>query len=460
MRLAVPSLVLAGLAALAGCAPANVWTADAESDADADADSDADSDSDADADSDADSDADGGDAALPSCTDGVRNGAEEGVDCGGPCPSCVPVFADHEVGVRYHSLVGAPDAFGATFVNDYHLGDNRAIAVGQMQAMVDGGVSVIHLTIWPAGGPPASWGSHFPLSGQEIANLASFVADVRGLRSATTGNAPRLHLSLLDAGDSGYKTQQVNDVFPIAAGGSRDGGQFLEAWRQTIRDIVDAVEPIRHGDGTPVLERIYLGGEVVLREDGSSPYDGPAGWVLQWTLVNLFPDFWDACRDAGIEPSTYLFASPIVTRRILDGSWLEAVESTLRWWAAALPDHQPDRVDVSVYTGDHSVPDYTADQRERILVTADGLDRLTTRLFGPAGRDYAFVEAHYYCVEADHPDAREEAFGTYRDMLDPGHPDHHPRFRGTHVWPYPYSIGGGPNVNGAAPPFDLSAMVP
>jgi hypothetical protein len=88
------------------------------------------------------------------------------------------------------------------------------------------------------------------------------------------------------------------------------------------------------------------------------------------------------------------------------------------------------------------------------------MDALMTQVFGPGGRDYAFVEAHYYHVETDHPAVRKEAFNTYRDMMDPGHADYHPRFRGVHVWPFPYSIKGGPNENGAAPPFDFSEMVP
>ncbi len=391
------------------------------------------------------------------CDEGFEGDPQTGCEPAGPPP---PVFSDLEIGVRYHSLVGSPSLFGATFINDYHLGDNRVTAIGQMQEMVDQGATLIHLTIWPAGGPPSSWGSHFPLSEQELDNLADFVSDVRDVRSESTGIAPRLHISLLDGGDSQFKTVEENDVFPIAAGGSRDGTEFLAAWRKTIDDLIDRVSPIRYVDDTPVVQRIYLGGELMLHENGSSPYDGAAGWVLQWFLTNTFPHFWDACEAAGIEPSTYFFAWPIVAEKIFDGSWLDIVESTLTWWQNNLADYVPDRLDISVYTGDHSIPDYTADQRLRILATAAALDDLTTRVFGPAGRDYAFVEAHYYHVEADHPNVRQEAFGTYRDMMDPGHADHHPRFRGVHFWPYPYSILGGPNVNGAAPPFDIELLVP
>jgi hypothetical protein len=399
------------------------------------------------------------DATAPSCSDGVQNGSEQGVDCGGTCLPCAPVFSDREIGIRYHSLVGSPDVFGATFINDYHLGNNRNTAISQMQAMVDQGVTVIHTTIWPAGGPPASWGSHFPLSQQELENLGALVQDVRGIRSAADGHAPRLYLSLLDGGDSQFKTVQVNNVFPIAAGGSRDGGQFLEAWRQTIHDIVDTVGPIRHADGTPVLQRMYLGGEIMLHADGSSPYDGPAGWVLQWFLTHTIPELFSACEAADIVPNTYLFAWPITASKIMDGSWLDITDETMQWWGAALPSYVPERVDISTYTGDHNIPDYTSNQRARILATADAMDQLVNKHFGAAGRPYAFVEAHYYQVEADHPSARQEAFNTYRDMMNPAHPDHHEHFAGVHVWPYPYSIQGGPNENGAAPPFDFSDMV-
>jgi len=392
--------------------------------------------------------------------DVLGDGPQEGPVDAEPDAPDIPVFADYEIGVRYHSLVGAPDAFGAKFINDYHVGSNRSTAVSQMQDMVDQGVTVIHTTIWPAGGPPASWGSHFPLSQQELDNLAMFVQDVRDIRSATDGHAPRLYLSLLDGGDSQFKTVEVNNVFPIAAGGSRDGSAFLEAWRQTIQSIVDAVDPIRHGDGTPVLQRIYLGGEIMLHADGSSPYDGAAGWVLQWFLTNIVPDFFASCQAAGIVPNTYLFAWPIQANKILDGTWLDITDSTMQWWQSALPAYMPERIDISAYTGDHSIPDYTADQRQRILATADRMDDLMVQFFGASGREYAFVEAHYYQVEADHPAVRQEAFETYRDMMDPAHADYHPWFRGVHVWPYPYSIQGGPNVNGAAPPFDLGAMMP
>ena len=400
------------------------------------------------------------DAPAGDCFDQVQNGAEEGIDCGGPCPPCPPVFSDREIGIRYHALEGAPVLFDAAFVNDYHLGSHRDTAIAQMQAMVDQGVTVIHTTIWPAGAAPSSWGSHFPVSQQELDNLATFARDVRELRSSVDGHAPRLQLSLLDGGDSQFKTVQVNNMFPVAGGGSRDGGQFLDAWRETIHGVVNAVAPIQYVDGTPVLQRLYLGGEIMLHADGSSPYDGAAGWVLQWFLTNMVPELWSACEPTGIAPSTYLFAWPIEASKILDASWLDITASTIQWWASTLPAYVPDRIDVSVYTGDHSAPDYTADQRARILATADGLDQLMTQFFGAAGRDYAFVEAHYYQVEADHPAARSEAFHTYRDMMTPSHADHHPHFRGVHVWPYPYSIQGGQNVNGAAPPFDFSALLP
>jgi hypothetical protein len=435
-------------------------TPDADADADADAVPDVQPDADSpDAPSDVVADV-APDAPQPTCLDGIQNGSEEGVDCGGPCPPCPPFFSDEEIGIRYHALQGAPTLFAATFINDYHLGNTRDTAVAQMQAMVDQGVTVIHTTIWPAGGSPSSWGSHFPLSQQELDNLATFVTDVREIRSTVDGHAPRLYLSLLDGSDSQFKTVQVNNVFPIAGGGARTGTQFLEAWSTTIHDIVDTVGPIRHVDGTPVLQRMYLGGEIMLNADGSSPYDGPAGWVLQWFLTNMIPEFFSACEAADIVPNTYLFAWPIQASKILDGSWLDITASTMQWWATALPAYTPDRIDISAYTGDHSIPDYTADQRQRILATASAMDDLVEQFFGPAGRDYTFVEAHYYQVEADHPSVRAEAFATYRDMMDPSQPDHHPHFRGVHVWPYPYSIQGGPNDNGASPPFDFSAMVP
>ncbi len=398
------------------------------------------------------------------CQEGVcvcREGFEED-----PVDGCVPVatpdplFASHEIGVRYHSLEGSPAVFQATFLNDYHVGTNRADAIDQMQEMVDSGITLIHLTIWPAGAPPHSWGSHFPLSTQELDNLEAFVEDVGALRSADTGVAPMLHISLLDGGDSQFKTVQQNDVFPIAGGGHRDGTQFLATWRQLIDDVVDRVGDIRHDDDSPVVQRMYLGGELMLREDGSSPYDGPAGWTLQWFLTNTFPHFWDSLEAVEIVPSTYFFAWPVVASQIFDGSWLDIVASTLTWWQANLPGRVPDRLDISVYTGDHSVPDYTAQQRQRILAAAAGIDDLMVDLFGPQGMDYAFVEVHYYDVEEDHPEVRAEAFGTYRDMMDPDHPEHRPRFRGVHFWPYPYSIQGGLNENGAAPPFDIDALLP
>jgi len=198
---------------------------------------------------------------------------------------------------------------------------------------------------------------------------------------------------------------------------------------------------------------------LMLHANGSSPYDGPAGWILQWFLTNMVPELWSACTSAGILPNTYFFAWPIQANKILDGTWLDIVATTMQWWASALPAYLPDRIDMSVYTGDHSIPDYTSDQRIRILATANQMDALMGQFFGPSGRDYAFVEAHYYHVEKDHPAVRKEAFNTYRDMMNPSHEDHHPLFRGVHVWPFPYSIKGGPNENGAAPPFDFSELV-
>ncbi len=448
---------------------------DGITDADANADTDGEMDSGMDAEEDAHSSGDATFDAGDSCVDvvcGENATCSEGICVcedefdGDPTEGCVPIeapdpqFADLEIGARYHSLEGSPSVFMATFINDYHLDDNRDRAIDQMQEMVDSGINLIHLTIWPAGGPPHSWGSQFPLSEQELDNVEDFVRDVRELRSATTGIAPQLHISLLDGGDSQFKTVQENDVFPIAGGGHRDGAEFLDTWRQLIDDLLGRVGPILHDDGSPVVQRMYLGGELMLYEDGSSPYDGPAGWTLQWFLTNIFPHFWDACEAADITPSTYFFAWPVVVSQIFDGSWLDIVASTLTWWQENLPAHVPDRLDISIYTGDHNIPDYTDDQRQRILAAASGLDALVVDIFGPQGVDYAIVEAHYYDVEEDHPAVREEAFGTYRDMMDPTHPDHHPRFRGVHFWPYPYSIDGGPNENGAAPPFDVEALIP
>lgn len=101
------------LVVAAGCDdPISDGDADADSDSDTDVDSDTDTDTDSDTDTDTDTDTDAdsdtdsdADSDPPSCDDGVRNGDEVGIDCGGSCPNqdcCDNGFTDwhlEELGV-------------------------------------------------------------------------------------------------------------------------------------------------------------------------------------------------------------------------------------------------------------------------------------------------------------------------------------------------------------------------
>jgi hypothetical protein len=75
----------------------------------------------------------GGECHAPTCSDGVLDGDEEGVDCGGRCPACpdcVPL------------LIGEPDsdyAFDIVFVMDSDYGTNRSLFINDAWGLIRNG---------------------------------------------------------------------------------------------------------------------------------------------------------------------------------------------------------------------------------------------------------------------------------------------------------------------------------
>ncbi len=295
-----------------------------------------------------------------------------------------------DVGVDYHAI--SPDFTKTSFLTIYHQPEIRAEVRRQISNMAERGATVISTRIWLVVSPGRpdhgeTWRAHFPLSEQEAKNLRQYAQDVAAV-STSRGTSLRLDLCFLWLGSARY-----SDGTPETGLGSMNlpAEEFTRRVRLSVDRLIDAVKDIRGKDGTLVVHRLYLDGEV--NTFGRKNQD--------WFLIQHYPDFVTRVKAAGFEPSLY-FIVVQTAEKAMDNAYRDShypalhgrrpmfhVYRTLKF----MVDHQlpiPSRIDFSCY--------FTANEQwsesqvlTRILDDADAA-LADLGIHAP----YGFAETYYY----------------------------------------------------------------
>jgi hypothetical protein len=359
-------------------------------------------------------------------------------------PVVIPVgrIPGFDVGVDYHAT-GA-DFVHTAFLTRYHDPAVRRTVRTQLQGMADRGATLISTRIWLVTEPGTTdfgdaWRATFPLSAQEQKNLRAYAQDVAAIRGAA-GNALRLDICLLWLGAADYQRGSPKEGLgwtPLQP------AEFTRRVEATTDRVLAALSGVTRPDGTPVVDVIYLEGEIGIGHRANQ----------EWFLTTHYPRFVERVSAAGFTPSVYFNASDTasayltpgytdVDHDILDGHRSMFWVYRGLWFMknAGLP--LPSRVDFSWYvpTGEGAT---SAALLDRVL---DDADATLPSLGLP--RSYGIVETFY------HPDATQRrelgqaiAAEAARD----------PRLQRVTFWTTPDS--GGPGVH-AGYPFAIEDFYP
>ena len=368
-------------------------------------------------------------------------------------PVVIPVgrIPGYDVGVDYHAT---GSDFGHTaFITQYHNPAVRQAVLAQLQGMADRGATFVSTRIWFVTEPGTSdfgetWRATFPMSDQEQANLHVYAQDVATL-VGSGGNRPRLDLGMLWLGAADYTRGSPATGLgwtPVSA------ATFTSRVDETTDRVLAAVTNVVRPDGLPVVDTIYLDGEVMI---GAKPN-------LDWFLATHYPRFVSRVSAAGFKPAVYFLASASPNDQPLVPGYVDVDHPVLNghrtmFWVYRsvkyMADHGlplPPRIDFSCYIDSSAglVPDILA----RVLDDADA----TLPSLG-AARNYGAVETNYFLDDG----ARRtlgQAFAAEAAR--------NPRMRRVSFWTAP--DGGGPGIHPAypfaiedyAPPPSLPALPP
>jgi hypothetical protein len=215
-------------------------------------------------------------------------------------PVVIPVghIPGYEVGVDYHAY-GA-DFLKTAFITQYQKPDVRRGVRSQLQGMADRGATIISTRIWLVTEPGTtnfgeSWRATFPLSDQEKSNLRAYAQDVAATRGAG-GNRLRLDLCLLWLGAADYTRGTMASGLgwtPLAP------AELTRRVEVTTDKVLAAVAGVKRPDGVPVVDTIYLDGEVMIGAKANQ----------EWFLTTHYPRFVSRVSSAGFRPSVYFNAS-------------------------------------------------------------------------------------------------------------------------------------------------------
>jgi len=217
-----------------------------------------------------------------------------------PVPVVIPEghIAGYDVGVDYHAT-GA-DFLHTAFITIYDQANVRQTVRSQLQGMADRGATVISTRIWLVTEPGTSnfgetWRATFPLSDQEQTNLHTYAQDVAAIKGSG-GNQLRLDLCLLWLGAADYTmgTPSTGLGFtPVTA-------DIFTARVQTTTDkVLAAITGVNRPDGVPVVDIIYLNGEVMV---GAKANEG-------WFMTTHYPRFVSVVKQAGFTPAIYFIVA-------------------------------------------------------------------------------------------------------------------------------------------------------
>ena len=268
---------------------------------------------------------------------------------------CALAFSEtYEIGVDYHAI--ASNFTESVFLTGYHLPIVRSVVLDQLQGMADSGATFVSLRIWFVAQPGAvvnpNWQATFPMSDQEMANLHQYAQDVSQIQSTKDGHGLHLDVGLLWLGAADYTIGSPADglgYFHLSA------SEFTSRVEKSIQNVLQAVSNIKHRYGSPLVQTIYLEGEVMIGAKANQ----------DWFLLSHYPRFLQLVSAAGFTPSIY-FLVEALEDYILQADYIDAEFPALNghrsmYWiyrslhflnSRQLP--LPTRIDFSCYIDRHT----------------------------------------------------------------------------------------------------------
>jgi hypothetical protein len=293
------------------------------------------------------------------------------------------------VGVDYHAY--GPDFLHTAFITIYDQANVRQMVRTQLQGMADRGATVISTRIWFVTEPGTSnfgetWRATFPMTDQEAANLHTYAQDVAAMQGSG-GNRLRLDLCFLWLGAADYTmgTPSTGLGFtPIS------GAVFTSRLQTTTDKVLAAVTGVNRPDGVPIVDIIYLNGEVMV---GAKTNE-------DWFMTTHYPRFVSVVKQAGFTPAVYFIVADTESD-VLQNNYVDAqypilnnhrsmfwVYRTMKFMSdQGLP--LPARTDFSYY-----VPAVNATYPQLLTRVLDDADAVLPSL--GVSQSYAAAETFYF----------------------------------------------------------------
>jgi hypothetical protein len=360
-----------------------------------------------------------------------------------PVPVVIPEghIDGYDVGVDYHAF-GA-DFLHTAFITIYDQPAVRQTVRTQLQGMADRGATIISTRIWFVTEPGTTnfgetWRATFPMTTQEQGNLRAYAQDVAAVRGSG-GNRLRLNLCLLWLGAADYTMGSPSTGLgftPIS------GTEFTARLETTTDRVLAAVSGVTRPDGVPVVDIVYLNGEVMIGAKRNE----------DWFMATHYARFVSVVRQAGFTPAVYFIVADtqddVLQNDYVDVQYPILNEHRSMFWVyrtmkfmmdQGLPI--PARIDFSYY-----VPSTGATYPQLLTRVLEDADATLPSL--GAAHSYSAAETFYY-----RDDAQRHQFG----QAFAAEASARPRLKSVTFWTTP--DGGGPGQN-VAYPFAFEDYLP
>ena len=203
-----------------------------------------------------------------------------------------------DVGADYHAY--GTDFLHTAFITIYDQPMVRQTVRDQLQGMADRGATRISTRIWFVTEPGTTnfgetWRATFPMTDQEQTNLHVYAQDVAAVQGSG-GSRLRLDLGMLWLGAADYTRGTPATGLgwtPIS------GAVFTNRVNTTTDKLLAAVTGVSRPDAVPVVETIYLNGEVMIGAKANE----------DWFMTAHYPRFVSAVTQAGFTPSVYFIVA-------------------------------------------------------------------------------------------------------------------------------------------------------
>jgi hypothetical protein len=276
------------------------------------------------------------------------------------------------------------------------------------------------------------------MTDQEEANLRAYAQDVAAIKGVG-GNRLRLNLCMLWLGAADYTmgTPSTGLGFtPIT------GAVFTSRLQTTTDKVLAAVTGVKRPDGVPVVDIIYLNGEVMIGAKANE----------DWFMTTHYPRFVSVVSKAGFTPAVYFIVAD-TQDDVLQNDYVDVqypilnnhrsmfwVYRTMRFMVDnGLP--LPARIDFSYY-----VPSTGATYPELLTRVLDDADATLPSL--GATQSYGAAEAFYF-LDGTQRQQYGQAFASEAAV--------NPRLKLVTFWTTPDGGGAGINV---AYPFAFEDYLP